>query len=370
MKTVTYCLLVCLLLAPLICGCSGKHDSGYPQWSLLPSIPDVHGVAGSFAGVSGGQLFVAGGANFPGQMPWEGGTKVWHDEVYALASPDAAWRSAGRLPRPLAYGVALSIGDGVLCIGGGDGVAHRAEVFVLRLRNGEFMTEFLDPLPIPLAQSCGAAVGDTVYVACGATEPGEHAAVNRVFTLCLGSKDARWREIEPLPGKPRILPVAASVGEAFCVAGGAALEQSDGHVVRTYLRDAWSYSPGHGWRRLADMPKPSVGSPSPAPVAGSLFLVAGGDDGSLVGYRPPENHPGFPGTIMEYDAKRDLWSIQGTAPAPRATAPVVPWDGGFVIPSGEVRPGVRSPEVWALHFGRDKERHSMNPHSGAAIPSR
>ena len=370
MKTARHHLQAGLLLALLLGGCSVPRNPDSLDWTRLPPMPDVHGVAGSFAGVSSGQLLVAGGANFPGKMPWEGGTKVWRDEVYALASPEAAWSPAGRLPRPLAYGVSLSVGDGVLCIGGGDGNTHRAEVFVLRLRNGRLMTEFLDPLPIPLAQACGAVVGDTVYVACGATEPGEHSAVNRVFILRLGSKDARWREIEPLPGKPRILPVAAFVGEAFCVAGGAALEQSDGHAARTYLRDAWSYSPGHGWRRLADMPKPSVGAPSPAPVAGSLFLVAGGDDGSLVGFRPHEHHPGFPGTIMEYDAKRDLWSIRGTAPAPRATAPVVPWDGGFVIPSGEVRPGVRSPEVWALHLGRDKEWHSINLPSGDAIPSR
>ena len=73
---------------------------------------------------------------------------------------------------------------------------------------------------------------------------------------------------------------------------------------------------------------------------------------------------------MEYDAKRDLWSLQGTAPAPRATAPVVAWDGGFVIPSGEMRPGVRSPEVWAVHFGRDKEGHSMNPPGGDPILNR
>lgn len=364
MKTSRLHLLAGLLLASLFGGCSGPRDTGPLEWTNLPPIPDVHGVAGPFAGVAGGELLVAGGANFPGKMPWEGGTKVWHDEVYALASPDAAWRPVGRLPRPLAYGVSLTVADGVLCIGGGDGKVHRAEVFLLRLRNGELVTEFLDPLPIPLAQACGTAVGDTVYVACGATEPGEHSAVNRVFTLRLGSRNAKWREIEPIPGKPRILPVSASVGEAFCVAGGAALEQSEGHTVRTYLRDAWSYSPGRGWRRLADMPKPSVGAPSPAPSAGSLFIVVGGDDGSLVGFKPPEKHPGFPGTIMEYDAKRDLWSIRGTAPAPRATAPVVPWDGGFVIPSGEMRPGVRSPEVWALHFGRDKEGRSINPPPG------
>ena len=45
-------------------------------WKQLPPLPDKLGFAGSFAGVSGGALIVAGGANFPEAMPWAGGPKV------------------------------------------------------------------------------------------------------------------------------------------------------------------------------------------------------------------------------------------------------------------------------------------------------
>jgi hypothetical protein len=31
--------------------------------------------------------------------------------------------------------------------------------------------------------------------------------------------------------------------------------------------------------------------------------------------------------------------------------PLVRWRGAWVIPGGEMRPGVRSPEVWAFPFG-------------------
>jgi len=51
----------------------------------LPPLPDPRGVAGVFAGVSGNALLVAGGANFPGQPPWEGGQKKWNNEVYVLS---------------------------------------------------------------------------------------------------------------------------------------------------------------------------------------------------------------------------------------------------------------------------------------------
>ena len=71
-------------------------------WKQLPPLPDAPGVAGPFAGVSGGALLVAGGANFPDRMPWEGGKKVWLDRVWVLEKPDGVWREAGKLPRPLA----------------------------------------------------------------------------------------------------------------------------------------------------------------------------------------------------------------------------------------------------------------------------
>jgi hypothetical protein len=54
---------------------------------------------------------LAGGANFPEKLPWEGGTKVWHDTVFVLEKPDAAWKVAGKLPRPLGYGASLSTKD-------------------------------------------------------------------------------------------------------------------------------------------------------------------------------------------------------------------------------------------------------------------
>ena len=59
-------------------------------WDELPPLPPSAGqakqpgVAGPFAGVHGDALIVAGGANFPDKMPWEGGTKVWWDDIWVL----------------------------------------------------------------------------------------------------------------------------------------------------------------------------------------------------------------------------------------------------------------------------------------------
>jgi hypothetical protein len=55
-------------------------------------------VAGPFAGTSGGALIVAGGANFPDKMPWDGGKKIWHDTAFVLDKTNGAWRGEFKLP--------------------------------------------------------------------------------------------------------------------------------------------------------------------------------------------------------------------------------------------------------------------------------
>jgi len=339
-------------LLPALTACTAAGQ----EWRQLPSIPDQHGVAAPFAGVSHGALIVAGGANFPDRMPWEGGKKVWHQKVWVLEKPDGAWREDRLLPEARAYGVSLMSGDWLVCAGGCDAERHTAEVFALvwGQRMQRVTVVDMPDLPIPLAYAAGAVTQKgQIYVAGGSTEPGEQQASARAFMHQRYDDAPRWKELPPLPAEPRILPVAAAFGDTFYLCGGAALEPKDGKVVRRYLRDAWSYAPEAGWKRLADMPKPAAAAPSPAPVvfqgpskARPCFFVIGGDDGSLAGFSPPEKHPGFPGTILTYDINANTWTEGGKTPAPRATLPAVQWGEDFVFPSGEVRPGVRSPEVW------------------------
>ncbi len=318
-------------------------------WKRLPPLPDPCGVAAPFAGVCGGALLVAGGANFTDRMPWEGGRKAWHDRVWLLETPDGAWRELGKLPRPLGYGISVTWRDRVVCVGGSDAKRHHADAFLLSLEGGAITNTPLPALPIALSGASGALAGDVLYVACGAEEPGEQRATNRAFALHLAAPDPAWRELPPLPGRPRMLAAGAATDGAFYVLGGAALAaDAERETKRVHLHDAYRYRPGHGWQRLADLPNPSVAAPSPAPVVDGRILLIAGDDGSLVGFQPIAEHPGFPAAMLAYDPEIDRWSAAGETPAPRVTVPTVEWRGLWVIPSGEVRPGVRSPEVWAL----------------------
>ena len=105
----------------------GRDRVAGPRVVGLPEVPDRHGFAGAFAGISNGHLLAGGGANFPdGVMPWDGGKKVWHDRVFALdlRARDAGWREVGKLPAPNGYGVSLTVPEGVLIIGGGNATRH------------------------------------------------------------------------------------------------------------------------------------------------------------------------------------------------------------------------------------------------------
>jgi N-acetylneuraminate epimerase len=320
------------------------------SWKQLPAIPDPEGVAGAFAGVSHRALVVAGGANFRGDKWKEPAAKSWNDSAYVLEQPDGAWKSGFKLPRPLGYGVSITAGDAVLCLGGGDATRHYAECFRLEWADGRLRTTELPPLPRPCANACGALVGRTVYLAGGLESPAATTALHTFWALDLDAAPLAWREVEPWPGPERMLAVAGEYDGAFYLFSGTKLSAApDGQAARECLRDAYRFTPGEGWKRLADLPRSAVAAPSPARLFGGLgFLIVCGDDGLHLNFQPVEKHPGFPRTALAYDPAADAWRAAGAIPFSRATVPAVWWRDRLVIPSGEVRPRVRTPEVWSL----------------------
>jgi N-acetylneuraminate epimerase len=334
-------MLLTVIFATLSLGASAG------EWKQLPTLPDKEGFACSFAGVSHGALLVAGGANFPGKKPWEGGTKVWYDTVFVLENPGAKWKVAGKLIRPLGYGACVTYGNEVICMGGSDSERHYADVFRLEWRNGSLVTTSLPRLPRPIANCCGALVGDVLYVAGGLEKPDSQETTKGFWQIDLRAVSPPWREIENLPGSGRMLAVAAGFEDAFWLIGGVDLSAgTDGLSQRRYLTDAYLYDARSGWQRIADLPYSVVAAPSPAPVDKTGFYLLGGDDG-IQSANPPDKHRGFRNSALLYNQTSKRWTQAGTIAAPRATLPCVFWNNSWVLPGGEVRPGIRSPDVWS-----------------------
>lgn len=332
------------------------------SWSKLPSVPGNIGYAGSFSGVSNGTLLVAGGANFPdGGTPWSGSKKKWHDEIFALESPLGQWKAVGKLPRALGYGVSISWNGGLICIGGSNEVGHYADVFIIKYEADKVHIDILPALPKPLANSCGTAIGDVIYIAGGTEEPNSQASESVFWSLDLSKTAAerKWQKLTTWPGPSRMLSVAGSQKGAFYLFSGANLDNGK----RTYLKDAYKYVPHQGWSRLADLPQSAVAAPSPAyAFDDASLLIFGGDDGKDApnASELKEKHPGFSKMIFKYNVLSDGWSAtgqvfteknadaeinpNGSTWAP-VTTPLVIWNGKVILPGGEIRPAIRTPNV-------------------------
>lgn len=328
----------------------GQEPAAAMNWSQLPKIPDREGFAAPFAGVSGGALIVAGGANITGDKWKDPLKKKWYDSVFVLEKPGGKWRTGFKLPRPIGYGVSVTVNDGVLCFGGSDATQHYSASFRLAWKGGKIRTTALPPLPQPCANACGALIGHTIYIAGGIETPTATTALHTFWALDLDAPEPIWVELDPWPGPERMLAVAGVHEGSFYLFSGAKLSaDADGKPVREFLRDAYCYTPGQGWKQLADLPRAAVAAPSPAHFVGSLgLLVFTGDDGLNVTFQPVEKHPGFPQNALAYDPVTNAWSVHDAVPFSRATVPTVLWKNRLVVPNGEVRPRVRTPEVWSL----------------------
>lgn len=352
--------LVTLSLGGLVFTTSlGAADPVASPWQKLSSLPDRQGFAGMVAGVSGEALIAAGGANFPNGYPWEGGAKVWYDDVWLLRSLDGTWEHrAERLPRRLGYAVSVTYDNTVIIAGGetpqAEGMGSHAieDVYRLRWNGSKLVIEPLPPLPQPTMNASGVLIGSSLYVIGGTSSPTATSTYQTVWSLnlALPRDEMQWVAQPAWPGPPRMLAVVAIWNDDLYLCSGVDLHaDADGKPARTYLNDAYHFSPEHGWRKLADVPRPVVAAGSPAPVDREGLWIVSGDDASQLTI-PVAQRTGFPATMWKYESLTNRWKNAGTTPAPRVTLPVVRWQDRAIFISGEQRPGVRSPEVWSLNL--------------------
>jgi N-acetylneuraminic acid mutarotase len=317
----------------------------------MPELPQASG--GQMAGISGGALVVIGGSAFPTSL-FEGGQKLWLDSILVLEPGAKAWKLVGRIDHPLGYGAAVSVDDSVIVIGGSDGTRHYAEVWRLRWHRGRVDKTPLPALPQPLANLGAAVIGRTIFVVAGQRTLTSTAAEKTLYALDLSQREPQWKELDPFPGPARILPAVTAQGGALYVISGAELyADANGKPARRYLSDCYRYLPDgakdKGWRRIADVPRPTVAAPASG-IGKSSVLVFGGDDGANAQrvFELKDKHPGFSRDILLYNTADNQWRKAGELPQSLVTTAAIKWRGAVVIPGGEDRPGHRSASVLNL----------------------
>ena len=370
MKSVVRLFLIAVFaLACLGMQAAADRTFNSARFGALPQlrVSGEQGVSAPFAGVSNGFVLVAGGCNFPDVPAAEGGRKVFYSDVYALeaAMPQGGWRKVGQLPDSVAYGVSVSVPDGVAVIGGTNGRQSLATALLLSYSRGKTAVSSLPPLPVGLDNMAGAYGGGYIYVAGGQTDG---VAANRAFRLKWPG-GSEWERLPDFPGKARLQPVAAVQSGAerqmFYLLGGYSADGTNGGGL--------CYDPLYNrWRETSDI---AVDGKAVALVgasavnSGTSFIVCiGGVDrdifnqalrGAAPGYmlHEPEWYR-FRTTLLIYNTITDSWSEMEGAPAlARAGSGVVDYaDGGthrWLVINGESKPGVRSADATSVSVSYD-----------------
>ncbi len=198
---------------------SGQNFKNSIVWKELPALPPApgqniqQGVSAPFVGVSHDVLLVAGGANFPGKPVWNSGEKAYYDDAFALeynSEGEYIWHTGFKIPYQVAYGVSITVPEGVICIGGNNNTESFSSVFLMKwdpvLKKIEIVT--LPSLPFTMSQMAGALVDQTIYLAGGYAD-GKLA--NTFLSLDLSkweSENFEWKILDSFSGPPRKKHVA------------------------------------------------------------------------------------------------------------------------------------------------------------------
>lgn len=323
------------------------------QWAEAAPIPNELGVAGPVVGLHNGGLIVAGGANFPRPV-WET-SKVWHDDIYVLPDAEkegASWQRVGQLPRPLGYAACVSLERGILVMGGNDAQQVFDDVLLVEWSGDKVAVTAYPKLPRPCVHGQATVVGNHVYLAGGQSGPSLDSAMSNFWRMELkeNPSDCVWEALPDCPAPARALNLTVSQHNGFyeCVYVISGRAEVDGEV--RFLTDMWEYTPDtNSWRSRCELPS-CVMAGSGIDLGANHILVLGGDDGSLFARADDlkDNHPGFTKSTWAYHTITDRWTSAGASSANLVTTHAVRLGGQMLIPSGEIRPRVRSPKVWRV----------------------
>lgn len=361
-----------------------QHELASIRWRVGATLRNTNGsaslgFAGPISGVSNQAYLFAGGANFPDRMPWQGGSKAYSDRIFVFQ------RSAGkliekeeqlvRLPESIAYCGSVSTDYGIVYAGGENEQGLSKKAFILSWNESAQQVE-LDALPsLPLALSGVALtrIGEVIYVLGG---DGAEESSAAVFSMDLSRPERSWERLPDMPRPAAYLVAVAQdspAGYQLFAVGGRAKTVSG---ISELYADTFAFNlQTKRWSALqaiSDGIRQITLSAGTALALGQASIVLfGGDDGAVFhriesylnqiasATDAPEKadmteaknqlvtkHPGFYNGILHYDTFANRWTkiSEFPYPVPVCTGASL-WNHEVLIPSGETRPGKRSPDI-------------------------
>ena len=319
------------------------------------------GVSACYCGVINGYLYIAGGCNFPDRPVAEGGKKRFYKAIYAAKlnaeSDRLEWKTVGRIPQPAAYGVSVTYENSLILVGGNNETGGLTTAIRLRPTATGMQQEALPSLSHALDNMAGAVVGHTLYVVGGNCEG---VATQKVWSLDLkNTAKEGWKEEPSIPGIARVQPIAAALaGDLLGVWGGFA-PKTDSKAAQLAMNGA-SYNAGCGTWTALPVPTDALGEEVFTGGATAIatpqkgVVVVGGVNKDVFlaainklpeGYllHEPEWYR-FNNRVLCY--RDGTWTqlLQHPSVA-RAGCALAYWDGWVYVVGGELKPGIRTPEI-------------------------
>ena len=319
------------------------------------------GVSACYCGVINGYLYIAGGCNFPDKPVAEGGKKRFYKAIYAAKlnaeGNRLEWKTVGQMPQPAAYGVSVTYENSLIFVGGNNETGGLTTAIRLRPTATGMQQEALPSLPHALDNMAGAVVGHILYVVGGNCEG---VATQKVWSLDLkNTAKEGWKEEPSIPGIARVQPIAAALaGDLLGVWGGFA-PKTDSKVAQLAMNGA-SYNAGCGTWTALPVPTDALGEEVFTGGATAIatpqkgVVVVGGVNKDVFlaainklpeGYllHEPEWYR-FNNRVLCY--RDGTWTqlLQHPSVA-RAGCALAYWDGWVYVVGGELKPGIRTPEI-------------------------
>ncbi len=351
--------------------CQVQSETNFIDWKVEAELPGTTekphiGVAGPITGVLDEKLIIAGGANFPNGMPWDGGRKYYQKDayIYTLENNMLQFDKQIYFPDSLAYTANVSSGGYLYTIGGERNGSATSDVFRFSFSNDSLHQETLPSLPLPLTNASAVCIQDSLYVVGG--ENADLVSAN-VYVLDLNDLDQNWKLQYTLPNPVTHTMVATDGRKYIWIAGGRMRNLNDKSTMyaEVYCLDV---------TRKQLIKKDNLPY---ALAAGSVtfiepyFVVFGGDDAgtfhqveALIGQINQENddakrqslieaknnlqinHPGFKPKVWALDTGKEKWmewnDMLGESVV---TTTAILYRQKIYIPSGEKKAGVRSNQI-------------------------
>lgn len=183
------------------------------------------GTAGLLKGVIDNKLIFGGGANFPGGLPVDGGTKVTHKDIYLYEIKDNEHILLDQIQHdyPLAYGPSAIYKDKLYYIANKD--ESSSDILELSIENNKLNIKVISSLPLTVENTIAEVYKNKLYFGIG--------SINGKNTNELYSFDSESKTFEvetEFPGKLRSQALSYIYNDSLIVYGGGAAETySDGY---------------------------------------------------------------------------------------------------------------------------------------------